>query len=141
VALITFAAVLLVDRHGRLLIQLRDQLAPLYPGQWGLPGGHCEPGEDPADTARRELLEETGLTAETELAPYHYEELLDRGHARYFFCGSTAASQDEVVLGEGEAMLFLTPAEILDGRPFTPGTREVVASFLDSKEYRALRAN
>jgi 8-oxo-dGTP diphosphatase len=32
------------------------------PGTWSLPGGHVEFGEEPKDTARREALEETGLT-------------------------------------------------------------------------------
>ena len=31
-------------------------------GQWCLPGGGVEPGERPAETAIREVLEETGLT-------------------------------------------------------------------------------
>ena len=39
----------------RVLVQLR----PLPPG-WELPGGHVEPGEDPATTAEREAGEETG---------------------------------------------------------------------------------
>ena len=30
---------------------------------WELPAGHIDPGEKPADAARRELLEETGFTA------------------------------------------------------------------------------
>lgn len=40
----------------RILVQFR----PLPPG-WELPGGHCEPGEDPAECALREVREETGL--------------------------------------------------------------------------------
>ena len=31
---------------------------------WGLPKGHVEPGEQPQDTALREVREETGLIAE-----------------------------------------------------------------------------
>jgi 8-oxo-dGTP pyrophosphatase MutT (NUDIX family) len=33
-------------------------------GLWLQPGGHIDPGEAPADTARREAREETGLTTE-----------------------------------------------------------------------------
>lgn len=33
---------------------------------WTLPGGGLEPGEDPADAARREVTEETGYVAELE---------------------------------------------------------------------------
>lgn len=39
------------------------------PGTWSLPGGNMEFGEDPETTARRELLEETGLTVGT-ITPY-----------------------------------------------------------------------
>jgi ADP-ribose pyrophosphatase YjhB (NUDIX family) len=33
-------------------------------GLWGYPGGLMEPGEEPEDSARRELREETGLIAQ-----------------------------------------------------------------------------
>lgn len=53
------ASVLLEDRQGRLLLQLRTDNR-----QWSFSAaGSMEPGEAPEDTARRELLEETGLTA------------------------------------------------------------------------------
>lgn len=63
--------------------------------------------------AHRELLEETGLTAV--LAP---DWVVDHpgpdgtGVRFHVFTGRTDASQDDVVLGEGLAMLFLTPEEI-----------------------------
>lgn len=48
------AAVAIIE-GARVLVQFR----PFPPG-WELPGGHCEPGEDPALTAAREAEEETG---------------------------------------------------------------------------------
>src|SRR6185369_17968163 len=58
------AVVLLVDAAGAVLLQHRDEHAEVSPGQWGLPGGRLEPGETPEQAAHRELLEETGLTAD-----------------------------------------------------------------------------
>jgi 8-oxo-dGTP diphosphatase len=54
------AAYTLCIDHGRLLLV---RIAPGYPaaGIWTLPGGGVEFGEDPADAARRELAEESGL--------------------------------------------------------------------------------
>ena len=50
------AAVLIFDLHNRLLLQHR-----LDNQQWGLIGGSMEIGESLEETARREVLEETGL--------------------------------------------------------------------------------
>ena len=52
------SATFIVDARGRILMQQRT-----YPyGKWGLPGGIMELGESTEETARREVLEETGLT-------------------------------------------------------------------------------
>lgn len=51
----------LVLRDGRLLLGRRRGAHGA--GEWAPPGGKVDPGEDPADTAARELREETGLVA------------------------------------------------------------------------------
>lgn len=51
------AAVLVVNDEGRLLMNFRPDNH-----LWGIPGGAMEPGESLEETARRETLEETGLS-------------------------------------------------------------------------------
>jgi ADP-ribose pyrophosphatase YjhB (NUDIX family) len=48
-----------VVERGRVLLARRSY-AP-WKGRWGTPGGFCERGEHPIETAEREVLEETGL--------------------------------------------------------------------------------
>ncbi len=50
-------------------------------------GGHIEPGEDPADTARRELAEETGAVEFTldSVATYSVEEEGNTGFGRLYY--------------------------------------------------------
>jgi 8-oxo-dGTP pyrophosphatase MutT (NUDIX family) len=52
------ACVVAFDREGRALLQRRSDT-----NTWGFPGGSMELGDSLEDTARRELLEETGLRA------------------------------------------------------------------------------
>jgi 8-oxo-dGTP pyrophosphatase MutT (NUDIX family) len=52
---------LVFDDAGRILLNRRSDT-----GRWALIGGICEPGEQPADTAVREVLEETGVHAVAE---------------------------------------------------------------------------
>lgn len=61
----TRVAIGLIGRAGRYLIRQRPPLpgSPM-PGYWEFPGGKCEPGESPEQTARREILEEVGLSIE-----------------------------------------------------------------------------
>src|SRR3954465_13858185 len=45
-----------INEAGEILLHLRSDN-----GQWSLPGGALEPGEEPADAVVREIWEETGV--------------------------------------------------------------------------------
>lgn len=55
-----------------LLTRRADSLRG-HAGQWALPGGRCDPGETPAQAARRELHEELGI----DLGPHAVLGVLD----------------------------------------------------------------
>jgi 8-oxo-dGTP diphosphatase len=51
-------ALALLERNGRWLMQLRDDVPGIVgPGCWGLFGGHLDPGETAQQALERELLE------------------------------------------------------------------------------------
>lgn len=52
----------IIERDGRYLLVLRSK--PPSDAMYAFPGGRGEDGETPAETALRELLEETGIRAE-----------------------------------------------------------------------------
>ncbi|PXY20837.1 NUDIX domain-containing protein [Prauserella muralis] len=87
------ARVLLLDPDDRVLLLL--SVDPDEPRRrwWDLPGGKREGREDLADTARRELVEETGLEPDT------LERVLWEREARYRFRGQRWHRRDTTFLG------------------------------------------
>ncbi|WP_310963752.1 NUDIX hydrolase [Nocardioides terrisoli] len=136
------AVILLVDEHGSVLLQERDEGAPRAPDQWGMVGGHVEDGEEFEAAAYRELEEETGLRLQPgELtlcieAEFTYP---DGYHGSYHVYGAhTRLTDDDIVVGEGRQIVFVPPEDI-PGLDLADSTREFLPQFLASDFYRALR--
>jgi 8-oxo-dGTP diphosphatase len=56
-------AIAILYREGKFLLQLRDNIPGIiFPGFWGLFGGHLETGETPDQAIKRELEEEINYT-------------------------------------------------------------------------------
>ena len=72
---------MLVVRDGRLL--LGERLGSHGAGTWAPPGGHLEYGENPDACARRELIEETGLTADAMLPAAYTSDVFEAEGLHY----------------------------------------------------------
>lgn len=106
-------AIAILHQDSTFLMQLRDNTPGiLYPGHWGLFGGHIEPGESAEIAIQRELSEEIGYIPPV-LTPFNRYE--DARVVRHVFQGAIAASLDELVLGEGWDMGWLTYEDIQRG--------------------------
>ncbi|HEX4206166.1 MAG TPA: NUDIX domain-containing protein [Ktedonobacteraceae bacterium] len=106
------AAVVLVNDKEQLLLQYRSPNAPTSPNQWSLVGGGIEPGETAEVAAHREVLEETGLHLQEPLSLLWHGMLPSISQPEaynewFVFLARTQARQRDVIVGEGDAMLFL----------------------------------
>ncbi len=140
------ASVVLVDSRGWLLLQERDEHAPVSPNQWGLVGGHLENGEKWERALYRELEEETGLQLEGGLelwfdevvqhSPKVSTHLADRWR---IWAARVDLNDDDITLGEGRQIVFVDPARITDGSlDLAVAARHVLPLFLKSETYRSM---
>ncbi|WP_277395319.1 NUDIX domain-containing protein [Nocardioides sp. zg-1228] len=125
-----FVQVTLVDPRGRVLMQERDEHAPVWPDMWCFPGGGLEEGEEPVVGAARELAEETGVAAApdelTDLG--RFELATDRGTFRFHaFVARTTLGDRDLECHEGRQMVFVAPARLAD-LDLVPSTRLVEPS-------------
>jgi len=127
------ALVGLLDSRGWLLLQERDEHAPVDPDKWGLVGGGVEPGESPAAAASRELAEETGIAGLDLVArgshslacAVHGHDLVD------LFTARTALSDADIDCREGRQIVFVEPGSIAD-LDLTDATRALYETVLSS---------
>ena len=114
--------VFLLDTRGWVLLQERDEHAPISPNQWGIVGGHVDPGEEWMASRDRELLEETGLPIGL-AGVLWLQDLVDEDEFVVVFAGWLAAGHDGVLGIEpnpsGDKNLaevaWRTPEELLAG--------------------------
>ena len=137
------ATILPYRADGRILMQLRDEKAGIaFPGQWGFFGGTIEPGETPEAAARRELAEEVGILVEQFLSLGQARSPDVQAHTHAFAC-RLDTPREQLVLGEGMDMAWISLEEMLSGSCYSPRLRRsypvVPAQFLPST-YRKLLA-
>jgi 8-oxo-dGTP pyrophosphatase MutT (NUDIX family) len=139
------ASVVLVDPRGWLLLQERDEHAPVAPNQWGFVGGHVDDGEGWEEALSRELHEETGLHADALDLELWFDEVVQHSpklsshladHWR-IWVGGTDLTDDDIELGEGRQIVFVDPSTVA-GLDLAPGASYLLPKLLESDAYRRL---
>jgi 8-oxo-dGTP diphosphatase len=141
------AGVILVDPRGWLLIQERDEHAPVNPLVWGLVGGGIEPGETMEQAAYRELEEETGIALAGGLIEWFHEFLPSTTQSGVnewsIWIGGTRLTDADIVLGEGRQIVFRPPSDIQlpaaeSGLEFAETASRLLRGFLESDAYEGI---
>jgi ADP-ribose diphosphatase len=107
-----YVAIVAMTPDGRIPI-VRQYRPALERFTWELPAGLVDGGEDPGEACRRELLEETGLSAKAVHALGSYAPCTARlsNHVHSFFVETGARAEGQVTESGIEAKL-VTPAEL-----------------------------
>lgn len=111
-------AICILYREDKLLMQLRDNIPTiLYPGLWGLFGGHVEAGETPEVAVGREITEE--IAYQLPPAVPKFGIYADERVERHVFYSPLAVPVPELTLLEGWDLKLLDLAEIKSGQAFS----------------------
>ena len=130
-------AIAILYQNNQFLMQLRDDIPNIvYPGHWGLFGGHLEPGETPNIAVKRELLEEISYTPPNLLEFGCYP---DEKAIRHVYYAPLTVELNQLVLLEGWDMDFLTIDNIKQGSyyskkanglyPLVPTAQKILLDF------------
>ncbi len=128
--------VVVLTSEDLVYVHRRTDTKDVYPGYYDFAaGGVMQAGEEPDESAAREVAEELGVTGArlVRLFEADYADERTTFHAFCYECrydGPITWQPEEVAWGE-----WVTPArllELLDELPFMPDTRSCFASWLDS---------
>jgi 8-oxo-dGTP pyrophosphatase MutT (NUDIX family) len=115
------AVALIVDEHGRYLVQLRDAKPTIFfPDHWGCFGGALEPGETNQQCLTREIEEELGLDlrkcAVRHFTTFTFDFDFAGGpvvHRAFFEVKAESVVLQKLVLHEGRAKDFFVGPDLL----------------------------
>ena len=129
-----------IQTNPRFLMQLRDDIPGIvYPGHWGLFGGHLEPGETAEQAFTREVQEEINYLPEKYFffRCYPCDEVI-----RHVYCTPLTVTREKLVLQEGWDMDWLTLDKINQGyayshqaqqtKPLVAAQRQILLDFASS---------
>ncbi len=110
-------ALAILYQGDRVLMQLRDDVDTiLYPGHWGLFGGHLEADERPATAVVREVYEEIGY----HLPELHFfGEYVDACVHRSVFTAPLTCGLNALDLREGQGMDLVPYESVVQGAHFS----------------------
>lgn len=127
------AVAIIANRHGELLLHLRDDLPHIaWPAHWSLLGGGCDPGEDPRTTIVRELDEEAGLAVDDLTELFEIRDEHGSGQLITFFAAFWHGDETALPLAEGVKLQFLAP-EDLAFRTIPPFIRDGINRYLAAR--------
>jgi len=146
-ASILCGALAVIKGPGRTITFVRQQYGP-FGGNWLLPGGSMQIGEDPASAVVREIMEETGLEVSSPELFAIYEMTGQWEHGEYHilmfaFRTSTELMVSEHFVGHNvasvkQAQVGALPLHSTDLRILTDAG---VASFTEERIQRALETD
>lgn len=131
-----FVGIILVNRKGEILLQLRPDISAVpYAGYWTLPGGKVEQDEEVEDAIVREVEEETGYELRNfKLFRKIQAREKNRQIERYVYEGTMEAKAEELKLGEGVKLQYFSCQEI-DDLNIAFDLKPILKEFCDKKKF------
>jgi 8-oxo-dGTP pyrophosphatase MutT (NUDIX family) len=94
---------LIIQRmDGKVLFLKRSPIDSFCAGQWCLPGGKVEPGEDAVTAAVRETREETGLDIPQTMDMPFLKKVVDKEECKIYYCVFKCYVTQSIVLDFNE---------------------------------------